>query len=519
MSGNDHWTLDLKALGMQPAGDELARRVLTCRPPYALCVQGKWGSGKTSLMRYAMAKLGGEPLAVTLATQTKPTRELPKEIQQDWDELYEESAGFLIEQLASRLTSKIAKDELDPRVVPIWFNPWQHQQTEQPVVGLLQELQEQFTGLLKHRKEFADALQTSVEAALPLLDTLANALGALQGLPPVSGLSGYVENWRESKKRRDERNFRAIPDAQRLNLLFEEAVRRLLGANEKNTFVTGKGGELVVQRRLVIFIDDLDRCGEQQTVHLLEAIKLYLQTPYCVFVLGMDGAAARRAVEGVLGQGQEVAREYLEKLFQSTLHVPLPVQPEAFIVGLLKATGLTRSTTGLTYRELARRIEELVEPNPRKLKTFVSGLSAGWAIEGKSSEDFGFYLLLTYLRTVHPDVYRLLAYEPSYVGNLHEILADGSLPNTPTPVDYFLHRALRHAFDHLQGLKELPERPDTDLVVDELIERLDHLRGDRAFREQWTDEVFGTGEITAEIVQARATRLLRLGPPLLEEKT
>jgi ABC-type transport system involved in cytochrome c biogenesis ATPase subunit len=69
MSGNDHWTLDLKDLGMEPAGIELARRVLTCRPPYALCVQGKWGSGKTSLMRYAMAKLGGEPLAVTLATE------------------------------------------------------------------------------------------------------------------------------------------------------------------------------------------------------------------------------------------------------------------------------------------------------------------------------------------------------------------------------------------------------------------------------------------------------------------
>lgn len=72
MIGNDHWTLEIGKLGMQAAGDELARRALTCRPPYAICVQGKWGSGKTSLMRYAMARLGGEPLATTLGTGGSP---------------------------------------------------------------------------------------------------------------------------------------------------------------------------------------------------------------------------------------------------------------------------------------------------------------------------------------------------------------------------------------------------------------------------------------------------------------
>jgi hypothetical protein len=40
MAGNDHWTLDLEALGMQGAGDELARLILTCQPPYAICGLG-----------------------------------------------------------------------------------------------------------------------------------------------------------------------------------------------------------------------------------------------------------------------------------------------------------------------------------------------------------------------------------------------------------------------------------------------------------------------------------------------
>jgi len=83
---NDHWTLDLEKLGMDVAGDKLAQLVLRCRPPYAICVQGKWGAGKTSLMRYAMARLGGKPLGTTLRTAEKPTIELAESLRRSWDE-------------------------------------------------------------------------------------------------------------------------------------------------------------------------------------------------------------------------------------------------------------------------------------------------------------------------------------------------------------------------------------------------------------------------------------------------
>jgi ABC-type transport system involved in cytochrome c biogenesis ATPase subunit len=78
MANNDHWTLALADLGMLQAGEELARLILSCEPPYAICVQGKWGSGKTSLMRYAMARLGGVPLGTTVKTSREPIDELPE---------------------------------------------------------------------------------------------------------------------------------------------------------------------------------------------------------------------------------------------------------------------------------------------------------------------------------------------------------------------------------------------------------------------------------------------------------
>ena len=62
---------------------------------------------------------------------------------------------------------------------------------------------------------------------------------------------------------------------------FENAVRLILGK----------------EGRLVIFVDDLDRCLPEKAVEILEAIKLFLDVPGTVFVLGMDREIVRRGIQ------------------------------------------------------------------------------------------------------------------------------------------------------------------------------------------------------------------------------
>ena len=78
--------------------------------------------------------------------------------------------------------------------------------------------------------------------------------------------------------------------------------------------------------RLVIFIDDLDRCEESVIVQLLESIKLYLHSQRCVFVLGVDPDAVLGALEVGIGKqrSEQSNAEYLEKLVQAQLEVPQP---------------------------------------------------------------------------------------------------------------------------------------------------------------------------------------------------
>jgi hypothetical protein len=79
-------------------------------------------------------------------------------------------------------------------------------------------------------------------------------------------------------------------------------------------------------KRLVVFIDDLDRCDPDNIIDTLEAIKLFLFVEGTAFVLGADERliqyAVRRRFPELPGTDTEVGRDYLEKLIQFPIRLP-----------------------------------------------------------------------------------------------------------------------------------------------------------------------------------------------------
>jgi hypothetical protein len=51
------------------------------------------------------------------------------------------------------------------------------------------------------------------------------------------------------------------------------------------------------RQKLIIFIDDLDRCQAPKAVDIIEAINLFLDSESCVFILGMDSGAVVTSIE------------------------------------------------------------------------------------------------------------------------------------------------------------------------------------------------------------------------------
>jgi hypothetical protein len=83
--------------------------------------------------------------------------------------------------------------------------------------------------------------------------------------------------------------------------------------------------ELESVSRVVVLVDDLDRCLPPAVIGTLEAIKLFLSVKKMGFVVAADERAVRHAIasqyEGST-QSDRLAQEYLEKIVQIPMRVP-----------------------------------------------------------------------------------------------------------------------------------------------------------------------------------------------------
>jgi hypothetical protein len=84
-------------------------------------------------------------------------------------------------------------------------------------------------------------------------------------------------------------------------------------------------GEFTGIKRVVVLVDDLDRCLPPTVVMTLEAIKLFLSVKKMAFVIATDEALVKAAITKHFDpsqQGARMAADYLEKIIQIPLTVP-----------------------------------------------------------------------------------------------------------------------------------------------------------------------------------------------------
>ncbi len=108
--------------------------------------------------------------------------------------------------------------------------------------------------------------------------------------------------------------------------------------------------------RVVVLVDDLDRCLPPAVMATLEGIKLFLAVPKMVFVIAADQEMVRDSIAASLGESNRngaFATRYLEKIVQLPITLPRlnAVDAEAYI-GLLLA-----ASEGATGEHLSALVE------------------------------------------------------------------------------------------------------------------------------------------------------------------
>jgi hypothetical protein len=120
---------------------------------------------------------------------------------------------------------------------------------------------------------------------------------------------------------------------------FEELIRMLPGVE-----------------RVIVLVDDLDRCLPNAVMATLESIKLFLSVPKMVFVLAADQEMVRDAIAANLNntsRSERFADRYLEKIVQLPVSLPRLTQHEAeAYIGLLLAEKHQPADDGAAYKAL-----------------------------------------------------------------------------------------------------------------------------------------------------------------------
>ena len=223
-----------------------------------------------------------------------------------------------------------------------WFNPWKYDTKEELWTALIRAILLEISEKCNN-----DSLKKEILMILKNVSWLTFKKGISYGT------SGFIS----------ERNIEKIKNV---------IVRQSKGEHEFLNKFESKFKDIVSKfvgedGRLVIFIDDLDRCIPENAITVLESLKLYLDNSACVFVLGMDRTIVELGIKHRYGDQIHLSgREYLEKIVQLPFFLP-PVQ-----FGKLQKV-LQKKSKACNYDAAVWTLLRYgLGGNPRKAKRFVN---------------------------------------------------------------------------------------------------------------------------------------------------
>ena len=125
------------------------------------------------------------------------------------------------------------------------------------------------------------------------------------------------------------------------------------------------------EKRLAIFIDDLDRCSPDRILQVLDAVKMFVDISGCIFVLGVDAIIVQNSLKHKYEEDPLAQKEYLDKIIQVSFYLP-PLRRK-HMENLLKGLNVNLPDT-----RCAKVFTEGMPFNPRKFKRAINVFSLLW---------------------------------------------------------------------------------------------------------------------------------------------
>ncbi len=297
--------------------------------PMTISIQGTWGTGKTSVMKMIHHKI--DP--------------------------------------SSRLGDNNVDSDASCKCV--YFNTWEFSQfnlgNNIPII-MLQQLTNTLTG---KDKSIGDAFGKLVDLGLKI------GAGYLSGGADI-GIDKVF-------KREDLEQLRELKNE------FQLLINKKLGLTDKSYKLKKKTREDRIElektdpeghKRIVFFIDDLDRLSPERAVELMEVLKNFLDCKNCIFVLAIDYDVVCRGVAGKYNfdpdnpRNSKKGKDFFDKIIQVPFKMPVEqYNITAYIrtlLGSVRINGKAIVGEDDDYVQNEEFVKASIGTNPRAIKRLVN---------------------------------------------------------------------------------------------------------------------------------------------------
>jgi|GEM_PF-4868769 len=406
-------------LGREEWVNNIVDYIKQAEPPKSIAVNGGWGSGKTSTLIQINNALGG---------------------------------GFNNGIVETGATLK----EGNLYIKTVWFEAWKYQNEANIVQALLFEIREQLTAFVKGINTMDNALRATVTGLLQSIDlTFKHSSDfAVYSNDTSLSLKKPFKEIKDSYNRIKENRLSQPLPTFTLQKMLRDAIDQLIKLSVVDKLSNWRNKEEdKITTKLVIIIDDLDRCEPDVAFAIFEAMKLYLNFDNCVFLLGIDQKAIERIIalkyEKEEDQTKATSKLYLEKIVQDIFHIPL-LDKDQKLQYFKTLTKELKTLNGTVSQEVLKQLNEndFLPPIPRSIKIYVNTLfafvEAHKNLEDKEAtkikpEEVSTLIIITYLYAYHYEIYKALYYYEDFLvvfikfcNNRNEKKSDLDMKELPT---------------------------------------------------------------------------------------
>ena len=382
---SDHPTL-FDNLNRQALIERKAEQIIKCTPPQCFGIHGGWGAGKTSFLQQLRYHLDG---------QHNHTKKQPK--------------------------SNIKPNACDKEVITIWFDAWRYQHEASPVIALLHEIRRQFSTWAKFKGKAAKLGEVTVRSLLNSFSDITKQLG-------IETFGFKAKDIQKTGEEYEKQHLETRLGTDTVQHFLQQAIDTLLKA------LLPRGAK---KPKLVIFIDDLDRCNSAAAYKLLEGLKVYLDINNCVFIIGMNQAAVIDAIAKERNDNNStdnrlLAEAYLEKICSSIERLVPPQNSKALLLSWITQTHQNRLALALIFFDENER-DKFLPPNPRKIKALANQINHWLPLLDPSSLDNDFkiqaLIIIAYVYQFHSELFVRWQYSNDFFTHLQNWAKTGDSKN------------------------------------------------------------------------------------------